>query len=235
VSAADQTSAPRRTLRLAHRGDWRVAPENSLEAMQAALRIPGCDGLELDVRASSDGVPILLHDASLKRVQGVAAVPSALTAAECAGHGISLLGEVLAAIGCDPFLDVELKERVPGVIDALEIERGRIDDEGRPELRNTVVSSFDAGILAWLRHERPSWPRWLNALALTDATIQRARRLQCTAISVRWRGVDARSVRLAQAAGLDVAAWTVRDIETYRWLEGLGVVAICAEDAALDG
>src|SRR5262249_36755746 len=156
----------------AHRGDWRVAPENSLGAMEAALRIPGCDGLEFDVRASSDGVPILLHDPSLERVQGVRAVPSDLTAAQCAQHGISTLAEVLSAIGCDPFLDVELKERVPAAIDVLEIERGRVDDAGRPELRNTVVSSFDGAILEWLGGERPTWRRWLNAAALTDSTIE---------------------------------------------------------------
>ena len=48
-----------RPLRLAHRGDWRVAPENTLDAFLAAMRIPGCDGVELDVRLSRDGVPVV--------------------------------------------------------------------------------------------------------------------------------------------------------------------------------
>jgi glycerophosphoryl diester phosphodiesterase len=39
----------------------------------------------------------------------------------------------------------------------------------------------------------------------------------------------------ARDAGLEVAAWTVRRRATYRRLERLGVVAICAEAAALDG
>ena len=52
-------------LRLAHRGDWRAAPENSLQALVAATRIPGCDGVEFDVRLSRDGVPVLLHDETL--------------------------------------------------------------------------------------------------------------------------------------------------------------------------
>ena len=30
--------------------------------------VPGCDGVEFDVRASTDGVPILLHDETLERV-----------------------------------------------------------------------------------------------------------------------------------------------------------------------
>ena len=222
-------------LRLAHRGDWRDAPENSLAAMEAALRIPGCDGLEFDVRAASDGVPILLHDPSLLRVQGVDAAPSALTAAECAAHGISLLGEVLRAIGCDPFLDVELKEWVPRAIDELELERGRVDGDGRPELRNAVISSFHGEVLEALAAKRPGWPRWLNAFVLTDASIDLARRLGCSAISVSWPAIDKASIARVRDAGMDVAAWTVRNLDDYRRIASLGVIAICAEDAALDG
>src|SRR5215213_1358764 len=98
------------TLRLAHRGDWRVAPENTLPAIEAALRIPACDGLEFDLRCSVDGVPVLLHDADLRRVQSVPLACSTLTVSELAEHGIPTLAEVLAAVGCDPFLDIELKE-----------------------------------------------------------------------------------------------------------------------------
>jgi glycerophosphoryl diester phosphodiesterase len=222
-------------LRLAHRGDWRVAPENSLAAMQAALRVPGCDGLEFDVRASLDGVAVLLHDESLERVQRIPAKCVTLTAAQLAEHDIPALAEVLAAVGCDPFLDVELKERVPAAVDVLEIERGRVDDDGRPELRNAVVSSFDAAVLGWLVEARPTWPRWLNSFALTPATIELAASLGCAAVSVNWSGVDGDSVALAREAGLGVAAWTVRSPEDYRRISALGAVAICAEDAALDG
>lgn len=224
-----------RTLRLAHRGDWRGAPENSLAAMQAALRVPACDGLEFDVRASKDGAAILLHDPTLRRVQGVDVAPASLTAEECAALGISSLGEVLRRVGCDPYLDVELKERVPAAIDELELERGRVDEAGRPQLRDAVVSSFDAAILAWLADERPTWPRWLNAIDLHPPTIELAKELGCVALSVDWRRIDETSVGRARDAGLEVAAWTVRSKGDYDRLAGLGVVAICAESEALDG
>jgi hypothetical protein len=42
-------------------------------------------------------------------------------------------------------------------------------------------------------------------------------------------------VALAQAAGLEVAAFTVRSRSTFGRLARLGVVAVCAEAAALDG
>ena len=39
----------------------------------------------------------------------------------------------------------------------------------------------------------------------------------------------------ARAAGLEVVAYTVRRRSTYDRLARLGVIAICAEAAALDG
>lgn len=223
------------TLRLAHRGDWRVAPENSLAAMRAALRIPACDGLEFDLRCSVDSVPVLLHDASLSRVQHVPAACSVLTAGQLAEHGIPTLAEVLGAVGCDPFLDVEFKESVPGAIDLLELERGRTDDNGQPALRAAVVSSFHAGILRWLAEQRPTWPRWLNAYDLSPQTIEEAVELGCATISAEWHAIDEASVRRARDAGLDVAAWTVRKADDYSRLAALELIAICAEDDALDG
>lgn len=222
-------------LRLAHRGDWRIAPENTLAAMQAALAIPGCDGLEFDVRCSADGIAVLLHDASLARVQGVPLACASLTAAELAEHGIPTLGEVLAAVGREPFLDVELKEPVQGAIDALELERGGIDDDGRSVVRHTALSSFDRPILAWLREQRPTWARWLNAYDLSPDTIALATSLGCEAISAEWRGIDEAGMARAAGAGLQVACWTVRDLDDYRRLEALGVMGICVEAAALDG
>jgi glycerophosphoryl diester phosphodiesterase len=203
--------------------------------MEAALAIPACHGLEFDVRASSDGVPILLHDPTLRRVQGLDVSPSSLTSEECAELGISSLAEVLKRVGCDPYLDVELKERVPAVIDLLELERGRLDDDGHPALRDAVVSSFDVEILRWLAAARATWPRWLNAIDLFPPTIQLASDLGCEAISAEWRRIDEAGMARASEAGLAVAAWTVRTKADYERLASLGVVAICAEAEALDG
>ena len=51
---------------VAHRGDWRNAPENSLQAIKNAIDM-GVDIIELDVRLSKDSVPILMHDKTLDR------------------------------------------------------------------------------------------------------------------------------------------------------------------------
>ena len=50
----------------AHRGDWRNYPENSLAAIDNAIKM-GVDIVELDVQRTKDGVLILMHDTSLDR------------------------------------------------------------------------------------------------------------------------------------------------------------------------
>jgi glycerophosphoryl diester phosphodiesterase len=142
---------------------------------------------------------------------------------------------VLQVVGCDPFLDVELKEPVQRAIDVLELERGRIDDNGKPVLRNAVVSSFQPEILRWLAEQRPTWPRWLNAYDMSPRTIEVAVELGCTALSAEWHAVDADGLARASAAGLGVATWTVRDLADCERLAALGLVAICVEGNALAG
>ena len=50
----------------AHRGQWRKAPENSLAALRAAFA-DGAEIVEADVRLTKDGVPVLMHDATVDR------------------------------------------------------------------------------------------------------------------------------------------------------------------------
>jgi len=229
VAPSSRASRPARALRLAHRGDWRAAPENSIAAFRAALAIPGCDGLEFDVRGSHDGVPVLLHDATLVRVQGVSRRVDELSAAELGRHGIPTLAAALAAIGPRAFLDVELKgDLVPAVVGVLEAARG-------PELRRAVISAFEPATLAWVGAERPGWPRWLNTEDLEPATVERARALGCTGIAAEWMTIDARTAAMVRDAGLELAAWTVVRRPTISRLERLGVVAVCVEGPALDG
>jgi glycerophosphoryl diester phosphodiesterase len=216
-------------LRLAHRGDHRRARENTIEALRAALAVPSCDGIEFDVRASADGVPILLHDDTLGRVFGSPGRASALDAAELGPIGVPSLAEALMAAPAPAFLDIELKEDVVGAsVPVIRAARG-------DPPAGVVVSSFDPAVLALLRALAPDWPTWLNARDLAPTTIRRAADLGCAAISVRWPAVGSASVAAAREAGLDVAAWTVTDPGTADRLGRLGVVALCVEGQALDG
>jgi len=218
-----------RPLRLAHRGDWRRAPENTLPALLAALDIPACDGVEFDVQASADGVPIVLHDDTLQRVQGRPERARDLTADALGDLGVPTLAEVLAAMPRKAFLDVELKGDLGrAVVEVLAAGRGA-------ELHHAVVSSFDPAALERVGGLAPGWPRWLNTSDLDPATLLAARELGCRGIACDWHAIDPGSARRVRQAGLDLAAYTVRSRPTYGRLTDLGVMAICVEGPALDG
>lgn len=51
---------------VAHRADWRYAPENSIAAIESSIRL-GADVVELDIQKTKDGKLILMHDNTLDR------------------------------------------------------------------------------------------------------------------------------------------------------------------------
>jgi glycerophosphoryl diester phosphodiesterase len=216
-------------LRLAHRGDWRKASENTIPALCAALDIAACDGLEFDVRASSDGVPVLIHDETLHRTHGRPDRVDAMTAAELEELGIPTLADALLAIGRGAFLDVELKGD-PGrsVVEVLASGRG-------PDLQRAVVSSFWPGTLERIGSLAPAWPRWLNVWDLEPATIAAAVELGCRGIASVARAIDAEAAGRVREVDLDLIAFTVTDRATFDGLARLGVMAVCVEGEALDG
>ncbi|MGW6918537.1 glycerophosphodiester phosphodiesterase [Kitasatospora sp. NPDC054939] len=61
------TADPRRVLAVAHRGDPYRRRENTLPSVESALAA-GADAVEVDVRLTRDGVPVLLHDPTLERL-----------------------------------------------------------------------------------------------------------------------------------------------------------------------
>lgn len=51
---------------VAHRGDWRNYPENSLEGFQSAINM-GVDIIELDIQMTLDSVLVVCHDPKINR------------------------------------------------------------------------------------------------------------------------------------------------------------------------
>jgi glycerophosphoryl diester phosphodiesterase len=77
-SSSERFTAP---LILGHRGASAVAPENTLAAFSQAIDA-GADGIEFDVRLSSDGVPVVIHDAALNRTGLMSKLVRELTCAQ---------------------------------------------------------------------------------------------------------------------------------------------------------
>jgi glycerophosphoryl diester phosphodiesterase len=98
---------------IAHRGDHdnKKVLENTLAAFEASRRA-GAWGVELDVRWTADGVPVVFHDADLRRVFGVNQLLQKFTLPQLReGFGlIPTLQEVAANIGGRLHLMIEIKE-----------------------------------------------------------------------------------------------------------------------------
>lgn len=84
-----------------HRGDPYRVRENTLPSLRSAFE-RGADAVEIDVRLTRDGVPVLLHDDSLKRLWGHDRPLAKLTRAEVdelTVGGVPTLRETLLAFG----------------------------------------------------------------------------------------------------------------------------------------
>ena len=98
-----------RTLFLSHRGESDDAPENTIEAFKLAMERDS-DGIELDIRMTSDGKIVCVHDASLLRVAGVDLEIASHTHEElCKVHPLPLISEALDVLLPGKFMQIELK------------------------------------------------------------------------------------------------------------------------------
>lgn len=110
--AMDQSPRPRV---IAHRGASAERPESTLAAFCRAIEI-GADAIEIDVRTSQDGVLFLLHDPTLDRTTDGAGPAAQRTIAE------------LQALDAGGRFDASYRgERIPTLVETLELCRGKID------------------------------------------------------------------------------------------------------------
>jgi glycerophosphoryl diester phosphodiesterase len=115
--AVPDTSRLARCRLVSHRGehDGRIILENTLAAFDAAAAL-GVWGIECDIRWTRDLVPVVTHDADLRRVFGLPRTVSACTLEELRRDcpGLPSLAEVIGRYGGKTHLMVEVKqERYP--------------------------------------------------------------------------------------------------------------------------
>lgn len=106
---------------IAHRGDHRLHPENSLAAITASAESKA-DMIEIDVHLSSDGIPVVFHDTDLLRLAGRDIGINQLTAQELreihlknSDQHIPTLQEVLQLDLGNKKLLIELKNPARGI------------------------------------------------------------------------------------------------------------------------
>lgn len=218
-----------RPLVLGHRGVRGPLAENTMAAFQRALD-EGADGVELDVRLSSDGEVVVLHDPDLARVTAGRDGRRAhtRTAAELArtdvgeGQGVPRLGEVLdLVLSRGKLVNVELKRDVPSRTAAVRA-LAKVLPRGEPRV---LVSSFDPAMLHLWKVLRPDIPT--GQLFHAGQTHLRPWTL------VRLFAVDALHPEHvlvdATKRPRPLHVWTVNDAEIARRLDRWGVNAIITD------
>ncbi|HMP72339.1 MAG TPA: glycerophosphodiester phosphodiesterase family protein [Kiritimatiellia bacterium] len=226
---------------IAHRGASATAPENTLVAFRRAWEA-GADGIECDVRVSSDGVPVVVHDRTLRRVAGlteaVGSVPwsmlrgvdvGAWKGKEWHGETIPSLEQVLETLPEGRVMCLEIKAGMR-TLDALArwVETERITGE------NCRWLTFSRRVARGLRARWPKIPVWMNLEPRWWTTMgwQMAWTVKegLAGVSVKdGRWLTPRKLAELKDAGLEVAVWTVNDPERARELEGWGVDAVMTD------
>jgi glycerophosphoryl diester phosphodiesterase len=134
---------------VAHRGDARDYPENTLPAFSSALEL-GLRYLELDVHLASDGVPMVIHDHRLERTTGQQGVVFDLTAAELAhldAGDAERFGDRYQGTRIPRLTDVlALVESRPDVTLFVEIKRASLERFGHEEVVAAVVAAIQPAV-----------------------------------------------------------------------------------------
>jgi glycerophosphoryl diester phosphodiesterase len=224
---------------IAHRGYSARAPENTLAALEAAVKA-GADAVEFDISTAACGTPVLFHDAMLSRTT----------------NGVGPLRrrtlEQLKALDAGKWFSPDFAgERIPSFDEALRTLRGRItriyaEVKGFRELEDTdrmVRLARDAGMLGDLTFISMNWTLLdrmrgqepglaigyvVDAEAELEKAVQRAHGDAAAMVHVRADLLAAAPAILARLRdqGTEVAVWTVDDPAEAACLLALGVVRI---------
>ena len=221
---------------IAHRGAGKLAPENTLAAFRLGASF-GYRAFECDVKLSADGVPFLLHDATLERTSsglGLAgeqpwAALSQLDAGSWhsrlhAGEPLPTLAAIAAFVrGNGLLLNIEIKptpglEALTGQVVADHAARLWADAAVPP-----LLSSFRPEALLGARDSAPQLPRALLLDSLWDGWFDVAAAVGVHAVVTHHRLMDAALLERLRDAGWRALVYTVNEPAEAQRLLALGV------------
>ena len=235
---------------VAHRGASATHPENTLASFEEALRL-GARIVELDVRLTSDGVAVVMHDATVDRTtDGSGAVhemaAARLRALDAGAPGrpdrVPTLADVLALVSGRAAVALEIKN-LPGE-PGYDAGRERVVEATHAELERTafdgpaLMLSFNPASIRASKAIAPDVPTGFlttdlvpppAALALAVAERHEMVLPGTRSLLPAGRGF----VDEVHAAGLRVGTWTVDEPEELGMLLGWGVDAVASNDPAM--
>ena len=224
--------------KIAHRGASAYAPENSLEAFSKAAEM-GADMVEIDIRVTADGVPVVSHDSTLKRVFGVEGVIAEKTLAEL---------HALTPPGVEPiptFDDVAHACSMREVGLYLDIKDYN-DDMGAKVLKSldrygllnySIAGSFDLDTLVYLKALEPKLMTSILFGAVTLDPVGLAQAIGADYVHPCWERHSPQPhtlltpewVNRVHEAGYGIVCWHEERPEEIAALRALGVDAICSD------
>ncbi len=239
---------------IAHRGGSGLWPENTLYAFEQATTL-GVDIIEMDVRSSADGVPVLIHDSSVERTtNGIGAVDqltlAELQALDAAYHwsddggqtfryrdqGIIMptLSEVLSTFP-ETRMNIEIKTAQPALATIL---CALIHEYDTAE--QVLVASFSNGTLQQFREVCPDVATSaseeeeraffaLNLVFLGPTYRPNFHVLQVPEQRNGIRVITPGFVRAAHERGLAVHAWIINEENDMQRMRELGVDGIISD------
>lgn len=237
---------------IGHRGASAHAPENTLAAFQMAMDA-GADGVEFDVQLAKDGVPVVIHDATLKRTGGRTDAVADLTSKELrkvdAGSWfnkkypkranadfvkktVPTLTQTLSLLrSTDGLIYIELKATDPDYRALTKAVCDIIRDS--PLLPRIIVKSFKLAAIPEIRHHLPEVqtaalfaPQIMDYLRRRKYIIAMAREFGAHQISLHHSLVTKKLTALAAQAGMPVTIWTADDPKWIKRCQKLGIGAL---------
>ena len=223
----------------AHRGSSRTAPENTIPAIEAAVE-EMADSVEIDVQMTADGVVVLGHDASVKRVAGVNRSIASMTfeelekldvgswfSSEYAGTRIPSLSEVLELCSQKTSLNIEIK--YVGKNSELPEKTAEMVREYGMENQCVITSTN----LSYLKRVKEALPEIRTGYIISAAYGNFYSSEDVDFISIRSGFVTSALMQNAHEQGKAVYAWTVNTKSELERLTLLGVDGIITDRPVL--
>lgn len=218
-------------LAIAHRGFSSQYPENTMLAFERALAL-GADGAEFDVQLTKDGIPVVFHDESLKRITGDDRLIKDLTlselkqydlsykfAGQCPAQRIPTLDEYFSLVQHQNFLSI--LEFKTAIFEYDGIEQQVIDMIRSFGLSEKIVlSSFNHYTLLRCKQIAPELPCGILYECRIAEPQDYCRRLGMQYLHPDYRFLDDSELAKYEAAGVKTSPWTVDGDDEICYLLG---------------